>query len=491
MKDNLKIILVDAYVGNIPSLGLAYLAGYLKEKRDIKNVKILQKKFCNNLTKAIVEENPDVVGYFSISPGFEKLLEIIKNVREQKPNLVQIIGGPHITALPESLPKEIDVAVVGEGELVLVELMDLYKKYNFLPLDKLHKIQNLVFRDNGEIIKTLRHDGIKNLDDLPKPARDLLDIQDYYPSLVRQFPTKIFQSSGVMTSRGCPFKCIFCQDGALSKFRAHSAERTVKEIEELVDKYKVNFLQIVDDQFLVNINRLKEIVKLICEKKIHKKTAFYCYLRANQITEETAKLLKQMNVKLVFIGFESGSDRILKYLKDATCSVEKNQKAYDLCRKNKIDVYGAFIVGSPDETMDDIKKTYEFIRKNRMATAEVFMLTPLPGTKIWDYALEEGLVNINMDWNKLLIKMSNNRDEKEWLCKNVSKQEYLKFYKDKIQPLQWHYIQTANDFKISDLFHLSLWKMFFKKPKFYLSVFKQSLIFLCCKLNLSKKYAKN
>lgn len=473
---NIKIILVNAYVGNMPSLGLAYLASYLREKKGIKNIKILQKKFYPDLISGIIKEQADMVGYFSVTPGFSDLLKIIKEVDKQSP-VLQLMGGPHLTALPDTLPQEIDVGVVGEGEKILADLVNLYIKYNSLPIEKLYDIKSLVFRDaNGKIVKTERDHGVDNLDDLPSPARDLLNIPGYYPSTIKQYPTKVFLSAGVLTSRGCPYHCIFCQENVLNRFRTYSAERAVAEIEELINKYKANFIQIMDDQFLVSIQRLKRIVELIRQKQLHKKAFFYCYLRANQVTQETAQLLKQMGVILIFIGFESGSDRILKYLKDNSCSVEKNQQAYDICKQYGLDIYGTFIVGSPQETMDDVKKTYEFIKKNKMACAEVFMLTPLPGTKIWEYAKGKGLVSDNMDWDKLLIKMSGKSQEKVWLAKNIDKKKYLEFYKTKLRPLLWHYFQTANQFKITDLFNPQLLKLIIKNPKYYLSVAKQSMI---------------
>lgn len=480
MPDNkaLKIVLVDACNGQFPSLGLAYIAGYLRAKRNINNIKILQKRFYPDLVTSILNEQPDIVGYFSITPGFSELIEIIKKVREKNQDLLQIIGGPHITALPTTLPQEINVGVISEGEETMTELVDLFIKYGCLPVNELYPIKGIVFRDKEKFIQTERREGIKNLDDLPLPARDLLNIKNFYPVLFRGFPSKVYRGSGIMTTRGCPYSCIFCQEKALSRYRAHSAERAVTEIEELIEKYDANFVEIMDDQFMVNIERLRKIADLIRAKKLHKKATFFCYLRANQVTEESAALLEKINVKVVIIGFESGSDRILKYLKDQTCSVEQNQRAYDLCRRHGIHVYGTFIVGSPNETMADIEKTYNFIEKNPMATAEVFILTPLPGTKIWDYALEKKLVSYDMDWYKLLIKMSDTRKEKIWLAENINKEEFFKFYETKIRPLCWHYIQIANNFNISDLFEPMLWWMFLKRPKFYLSILKQSIIYL-------------
>ncbi|RJQ31657.1 radical SAM protein [Candidatus Parcubacteria bacterium] len=487
MGKKIKIILVDAYIGNFPSLGLAYIAAYLREKNGICDIQILQRKFCPNLIDRITDEKADIVGYFSITPGFDKLLEVIAGVRKRDSGVAQIMGGPHMTALPKRLPKEINVGVISEGEITMSELVNIYVKYKRFPLQELERVKGIVYWKGEEIVQNEKREPIKNIDDLPLPARDLLNIEGYYPVNFRGFPTKILNSTGMMTSRGCPFNCAFCQENVLSRFRAHSAKRAVKEIEELINRYKCNFIQIMDDQFLVSVDRLKKIVQLIIEKKFHKKASFFCYLRANQITEKTAPLLKKMNTKIVFIGFESGSDRILKYLKDKTCSVANNQRAYDLCRKYGMEVYGAFIAGSPDETMEDLEKTYQFIKKNHLAIGEIFILTPLPGTRIWDYAVSKGYLNpdAEISWDKLLIKTTSGYKDKLWLSEHISKEEYYNFYEKKIRPVFWHYLQVANGFSFIDLLRPVFWKRVRKRPKFFLSVLKQSIIhFFKCKISL-------
>jgi len=315
-----------------------------------------------------------------------------------------------------------------------------------------------------------------DLDSFPKPARDLLNIKGYYlGQIIRAFPTKVYRSSVIMTTRGCPFRCVFCQSGVYgTKFRFHSAKRVIEEIEELILNYNCNYVQILDDQFLCNKTRLREIVRGIKSRGLEKKAEFFCLIRATQIDDEVASLLKEMNTNLVFIGFESNSDRILKYLKDNTCSEEANKRAYDLCRKYKMQVYGAFIFGSPAETMSDMEKTYQFMKDNPMASCEVSRLTPLPGSGIWDYALEKGIVDSSMKLDDLNVRVRKDNLERVWLCEQVSKEDFIKFFNEKLKPLSWRYLQTANNFRIMDLFNPMLIKLIFKNPRYYLSVLKRS-----------------
>jgi len=232
----------------------------------------------------------------------------------------------------------------------------------------------------------------------------------------------------------------------------------------------------MDDQFAVDIQRLEDIVSKIEEKGLNKKVIFFCYLRADQVNDKVLILLKRMNVKIIFIGFESGSDRILKYLKQENCSVETNQNAFNLCNKYKMLVYGSFIFGSPQEAMEDMEKTYNFIKRNRMALIEVQTLTPLPGTKIWDYAKKRGIVSDKMNWDSLLLRIKGDGENQPWLCENVSWGEFYQFYVAKIRPVTWHYQQVIKDFSILDLFRSDFFLAFLKNPKFYLSMFKHSLL---------------
>lgn len=475
MKDKIKIIFVDPCAGIIPGLGLAYLAGALKEKFGSKiEAKILQSRFEENLLKSIIREKADIIGYTSFSHVMSYLYNLIKEVSRYS-SALQIIGGPHINALPEDLPAEIQIGVWGAGEETICELIAIYQKKGELPISDLKKVRGIIFRDNGKLFITERRPAIADFDKMPLPSRDLLNIKGFFPIKKGPFPLKFFRGSGIMTSRGCPFNCAFCQDSAFTKHQAHSPERALAEIEELINKYKVNYVEIMDDQFACDVERLEKIVLGIEKKGLNKKAVFYCYIRADQASDRVLSLLKRMNVRVVFIGFESGSDRILKYLKQETCSVEKNQRAFDICQRYGIYVYGSFIFGSPYETIEDMEQTYQFIKKNKMALVEVQALTPLPGTKVWEYAEKRGLVSRKMDWDTLFLRIRGDGKNRPWLCENVSWDEFYKFYKTKVLPLTWHYQQIVKDFNFSDLLRPIFLKSFLENPRFYLSMAKHTL----------------
>ena len=475
MRD-IKIILVDANASNLPSLGLGYLAAVLRDWAKVKEVKIIQKKFNPNLVEAIVAENADLIGYISFTPFFKELMTIVREVKGRT-NAYQIVGGPHITGIPESLPVEFALGVIGEGEKTICEIATLLQNSGQLLVDDLKKINGIVFRDGDQAVITEPRAPIGNLDELPMPARDLLDIDKFFPSTIGVFPLKDLNASGILTSRGCPFHCSFCQPSALNKYRACSAERVIMEIEELVNKYHVNFVQILEDQFLSNQKRFEKIAGEIIRKKLHKKAGFLICARAEQLIDEnTCKLLKKMNVKVIGIGFESASDRILKYLKNDFCSTELNDRAAKMCHKYGLNIYGSFIFGSPDETMADMEKTYQFLKDNFISMVEIQTLTPLPGTKIWQYALDRGLVSANMDWSHLMLRI-NSDDKQPWLCEHVTKDEFMNFFDAKVRPLSWHYNQIMVEFNPLDYCHLSAWKKIKKNPKKYLSAVKHTWVY--------------
>jgi len=421
--DKMKLALLSLEkTGGVPPLSIAYIASYLREYGGYNNIIVIDKE---DPIKRIKKEKPDLVGMSVATNEFSEANLLAYKIKSNF-DIPIIIGGHHISNLPHKLPNHIDIGVIGEGEETMLELIQFFEKYG-MECSKMKKIDGLVFHDGENICITNSRKLIEPLDKIPYPARDLLKMKEYYLKL-RRIPTlsqEITIGTHIITSRGCPYKCIFCSASYFwqNRIRFHSAEYVVGEIKHLIEKYKVESIGIYDDLFAVSKPRLKRIVELIKKEGIDEKINFGCQGRANLFDEETASLLKEMNVTSIGFGFESGSEKILKYLKDGQVTVEQNRRAIELCNKYGIKVGGFFILGSPGETIEDIKQTYEFIVNNKLTTMMAFILTPFPGTPLWEIAKNDNIVSDNMDFSK--FSFFDFSLKTPFLNKNMTKEEFL------------------------------------------------------------------
>lgn len=352
----------------------------------------------------------DIIGISSTSQDFPNAKEMAKSIKSVNKEIFTILGGHHITYFPETLSEEFDIGVIGEGEETFLELIRYFPDRGLmLKPEDLRNIRGIVFRENGNIVITSRRDLIVPLDKIP-------------------FPYRSKESESIpyfFSSRGCPYKCAFCSSSAFwDKTRFFSAEYVVKEIEHILKRFpNLRYISIWDDLFIVNKARFKKFVELVEEKEINKRVTFTFSVRANLIDDELCKLLKRINVTGVSFGAESGSDKILKLLNKGT-TVKINQKAIDTLHKYMIAVGCSFIIGSPTETENDVRRTYEFILKNITdgklnPDCHVNILMPMPGTEMWNYAIISGIIDINnFDWRRLSVfasyRDSNIKDFSEW-----------------------------------------------------------------------------
>ncbi|MDD3003098.1 MAG: radical SAM protein, partial [Candidatus Shapirobacteria bacterium] len=269
----------------------------------------------------------------------------------------------------------------------------------------LKKIDGLIFKENKKIIKTSPRKLIKNIDELPFPAREITPMEDIY--LKNQFNLfGVKRQISIMTSRGCPYHCVFCGSPVQwGTVRFHSPEYVIKEIKFLVKNYNIDSIMFWDDLFIAPIERLEKLKDLIIKNKLNKKLVFFGYARANLITEDVCKVLAKMNTKRLIFGLESGSPRILNYLKQNSVTVEDNKRAVDLCRKYGITSSSGYIVGTPGETIKDLQCTYDLMKKHPLDNTQIYILTPYPGTKIWIEAKKKKLVSENMDFDKLFVQL--------------------------------------------------------------------------------------
>ena len=325
-----------------------------------------------------------------------------------------LMGGIHISALPQSLSPQMTVGCLGEGEVTIVDLINLFLSTGNFSIPELTKIAGICFWDGGRLSVTPPRPLVSNLDEIPLPARELLEISRH---------------AYMFTSRGCPYRCRFCASSAFwDKLRFFSADYVINEIGVLVEDFGVKFISFYDDMFISNVSRLKDIAYGLENTGLLKKVKFSCSCAAASLSEEVAQILQGMNVVSVGMGLESGCDKTLKFLKGPAFSVEKNRRAVEILRKFGIAANASFVIGSPQETEAEIMETYRFIKENPLNLVDVYVLAPFPGTPIWQYALDRGLVSEDMDWEKLNVNFEVSHPNAIILSEQLSREDIYRLY---------------------------------------------------------------
>ena len=374
---------VDEETGLYPPLGLLYVAAGLKAWTNA-DVEVLDAPALHLDQKAIAERisklQPDVVGIQAMTFTLVDAIQTVQTVRMVCPKSHICLGGPHVNLYPEETLsiKGVDSLVLGEGEKAFAGLVKTLENGG----DIAEVVGVAVMRD-GKLITKGARPLETNLDELPQPARELLDNSIYWSVLARQNPI-----TTAMTSRGCPMKCIFCDRPHLGKtFRYRSAKSVVDEMEDCV-KRGIKEIFLYDDTFTVRRDRVFEVRDEI--KRRNLKVRWDVRARANTLDAEVVKAMKDAGVTRMHIGVESGSPRILKIIKKGI-TVEQAHEAFDLCRRFGVTSLSYFMLGNPTETQEDIEMTMDFIRKCRADFAHIAITTPFPGTELYRMGLAQGL----------------------------------------------------------------------------------------------------
>lgn len=329
--------------------------------------------------------NPDIVGLTALTPTVYKAYEAAKLVKEYDKDLPVFIGGPHATFMyEEALNKGVDVVVRGEGELTALELVNTVEKHG-LNAEKLKVVLGIAYRRGDEIVVNPPRPLIRNLDALPLPARYSLPMEKY---TVFDRPIRV---AHVMASRGCPYGCTFCITSYFwgHRYRFKSARLVVDEIEDVVYRYKANKVVFTDDELLVNRKFVNELVGEITSRKLD--IAFSFGSRVDHVEKELLKGLRKCGCEAIYLGVESSSQETLNRI-NKRISIEQAIKAFQAVREVGIEVVGAFMLGFPWETVEDMKKTVEFAIRLEPTYAQFTIVTPYPGTPLYYEALNEGLI---------------------------------------------------------------------------------------------------
>jgi len=405
------------YQVSLPPLGLGYIGSYVK-----KHCWFCEIAFFRSPDK-LISWKPDIVGISSATENFNDAIAVARRVKDELGSPVWV-GGSHITMLPNSLPEPFDLGIIGEGEITTTELVKLYYKGAPEKSD-LQKINGICFHGEKGIILNPPRPLIPDIDVLSFPDRELLGDRWALP---------FKEQSHLISSRGCPYDCIFCSAPLQWKgVRYHSANYVTGEIAYLREKYDPEEIYFFDDLFIGHIPRFKKVCEMIREQNLHKDIVFRSYARADLVTQEIADLFAELNFLYIDFGFESNSQPVLDYLNKKNITPEKNQKSIDLLKDRGISIGGNFIIGSPKETLSQMQQTMAFVERNREYIDRCSMgpLQPIPGTRVWEYAKKRGLVSEDMDWSRFILDLDHLDMERDpYLCETMPVKEFLKFYEE-------------------------------------------------------------
>jgi len=375
-----KLVLVNAgksyEYGVHEPLNLLVLAAYAKKFGH--EVVIADQIAGEDVFEKIKKINPDFVGITGTTAVIADSYEIADWCREN--GWKTILGGVHVSVMPEEGLTHSDFVVVGEGEKALIKILSGKAKPGII---------------KGEFIK--------NLDSLPKIDRSMINIgyyqkgKDRNPGTHLHFVPPNTKLNSILATRGCPFNCIFCHNSWRGlPVRMNSAKRIIEEMLELRDKYETEAVFFMDDDFLFNRTRAEEFCKLY--KKENLKIIWGCQTRVTSVNPEMLKELKECGCKQIIFGLESGNQRILGMLKNNMTTVEQGVKAVKMVKEAGILSCGSFMIGNPTETEEEINDTKKFILENNLDGFGVSVTTPFPGTKLWKMCEEKGIIPDKIDW---------------------------------------------------------------------------------------------
>ena len=372
--------------GYYPKLGLLYVAGWYERETGNRPTFIdcpAEKIGEQALLERFRELDPDMVAMSIMTFNLLDAMHIAEVLRKEKPSLKICLGGPHVNLYPQetlNLP-EIDYVVFGEGEPIFTRLATTLDG-DGPDSDKLASIKGLGWKRDGVGTVNPSETELLDMDDLPFPARHLVDIGQYNHIIGegRQFFT-------IQATRGCPAACTFC-DIRQTTFRCRSPESVIQEIEELVE-LGVDDLFFVDDTITINKKNLLEICDQIIKRGI--KINYKISARVDTVNEEVIQALSRSGCYRIHYGIESATPRHLKYLQKGQ-TLEKVERACKLTRDAGIGFFAYMMIGIPHETKEEMYRTVDFAKRLKPDYAQFSICTPYPKTELYFQMLKEGIV---------------------------------------------------------------------------------------------------
>jgi anaerobic magnesium-protoporphyrin IX monomethyl ester cyclase len=368
-------------------LGLGYLASFARKTHDDLILEILDTRVAKKSEqKTFFETQYDLIGITCLSPVYDEIIDIVKLLKNKHTKTKICLGGPYVTTLMEDIFEEtqVDFAVYGEGEITFSELIFALKGEK-----DLSTINGLIHYKDGILITNPPRDQISNLDDLPFPAYDLFHMERY-------------PMHRIATSRGCPFKCVFCNSSSiwLGKWRKRSVNNIIEEIEFLIKNYNRKPFFFNDNSFNISLSRVEEFCTILIQKNL--RILWTTPVRVEIMTEKVAQLMKKAGCYNVGIGIESANDEVLIKIKKCL-SPRQITEGIKIFKDAGIEVLGQFVIGSPGDTLETIKESIKFAKTSDLDFVMFYSILPFKGTEQWHYTKLNGkfLYNKIHDFHKV------------------------------------------------------------------------------------------
>ncbi len=373
----------------------------------------------HEIESKIKESKPDLVGITNpFSTEIDNALELARIVKKIDSCLPTIIGGPHASAQYLPLLEEasyLDVAVIGEGELTVVDLVRAYEQGG-----NLSQVKGIAYQKDGKIMVNPPREYIVNLDELPLPAYHLLDMSRYLnPHLRYRTNTKFRREIQLITSRGCPFNCVFCSIHTHMgrRWRAHSVDYVLSHIDHVVHRYGVQHIHFEDDNLTLDTERFGRILDGLRERGLRISWTTSNGIRADNLTLPLIQKMKESGCTDLFIGIESGDQEILDNIIGKRLRLENVVKTAAMCQQVDIKVFGFYIIGFPGEKKENMQKTVDFalwLKRKYDVGMNLFIAEPLYGSRLHKICEDKGYLTSKLmprslsearnTWGKGLIK---------------------------------------------------------------------------------------
>jgi anaerobic magnesium-protoporphyrin IX monomethyl ester cyclase len=380
---------------SIPGMGMLILAavarqrGYRVHLIDAKQQGTSPEEVSDQITRL----RPDYLGLSATTISVTNAARIAHRVKQQQPGTVTILGGPHVSAIPERTLDAfdaIDFGVAGEGEVSLFELLDCLQQGR-----PVHEVPGLVYRRDGKVLANARAPFIDDLDELPWPAWDLLPDfpHRFQPSLFTYPRTPV---ATLITSRGCPYSCSFCDRSTSGKKgRLHSVEYVASLCRHL-EGLGVRHIIFVDDLFTVRKQRVVQLCEAFLDNRF--RFSWSCNSHPNLLDSSTLQLMKRAGCWQIAYGIESGSQRILDVVKREV-RIPKMRETLRMTRAAGIRTKGYLMIGHPTEGLDSLAEDVSFLKEVELDLCQITKFTPYPGTPAYPTIRQHG--SFEEDWERM------------------------------------------------------------------------------------------